>query len=110
MNTVTALLKGALEAYGAQAVLHRERDGGSQAVTALITPFVRRDRDARDKRTPLGEVDDGRFQFFGPPEATLAGVTLIECRGVRYDGLRARDWPLGNEPVYQWALLRKRGG
>ena len=108
-----------LEKYGQEVALVRE--DGRRAVRALFQP-VEEKREG-ELPSPLGRAPVGRYLYLGPPgggqvgrgawgggggaEGKLTvGAVWVEGRGFRI--LRYREYWVGGEKIYWWAVAEER--
>lgn len=84
------------------------RDGKEQTGRAMVQPLFEKDRQWLP--SPLGNVRQDRFLCLAEPQLPLEGADYAQCDGISYDILTAHPVPLGEEVLYQWAVLNIREG
>ncbi len=97
------LWKSILAQYGQKVVLRRE--GGETAVRAFFQPIE--EKAPGEEPTALGIAPKGKWLYLGPAEEALEDVTELTWAGRAFRVLRCRDYPIGDETAYRWAVAEE---
>ncbi len=97
------LWKSVLAGYGQSVTLRRE--SGEKAVRAFFQPI--RETSPGAEPTALGIAPAGKWLYLGPAEETLEDVKELAWEGRSFRLLRCRDYQLGDETVYRWAVAEE---
>ncbi len=100
------LWKSILAQYGQKVVLRRE--GGETAVRAFFQPIE--EKAPGNEPTALGTAPRGKWLYLGPAEEPLEDVTELTWAGRIFRVLRSRDYPIGDETAYRWAVAEELDG
>ncbi len=60
--------------------------------------------------SPLGQVPDGEYAFFGPGGLSVAEGDILLLQGKCYELRRLEQVMLRNKPLYTWGLCVQKGG
>lgn len=93
-----------LEEYGQEVALVRE--DGRRAVRALFQP-VEEKREG-ELPSPLGRAPVGRYLYLGPAGEDLEDVREMEWEGRGFRILRYREYWVGGEKIYWWAVAEEK--
>lgn len=92
-----------LTLYGQEVTL-KEASGG-KTVRAFFQPV--REMKAEESPTRLGKAPEGEWLYLGPAEEELEQVRSLVWDGREFELIRRRDYQLGTETLYHWALCRE---
>lgn len=103
------MMERILAAYGSPAEVIQE-NGSTSPVRAFVQPVTERYWKELRQVKMLGEVQLGSWLYIGPAEELLADGQEVRCRDEAFVTMRAEVLCIGEEALYTWALLRKKGG
>lgn len=92
-----------LKQYGQELTLRRQ--DGETRIRAFFQPVD--EKTPGIKPTALGMAPAGKYLYLGPPEEDLSETEELEWNGRFFRVLRHRDYWLGNEMVYRWAICEE---
>lgn len=93
-----------LERYGQRVTLVRE--GGETDVRAFFQPLE--EKKAEETPSPLGVAPVGKYLYLGPAGEDLEDVREMAWNGRDFRLLRRREYWVGGEKVYWWAVMEER--
>lgn len=92
-----------LDQYGQDVILRTP--SGERVVKAFFQPVD--EKAPGEKPTPLGLAPVGKWLYLGPAEEALEDVTELGWKGRSFALLRHREYPVGEETAYRWALAEE---
>ena len=98
---------GVLRRYGRPVAVHR--NGACLSGLAMVQPLF--ESHEQWLPSPLGRTRQDRFLCLAAPEPRLDGLSeedFLEWEGVRYNVITTQSVSLGNQTLYQWAVLSVR--
>lgn len=96
-----------LARYGQNVRVYTQSKPEGEALRALIQPMRERGTE-QSVPSPLGQVEQDRFLYFGPPEPALDGDSRVEVGGERFRVRAAHPVYVGQTLNHWWAVLSHR--
>lgn len=94
---------GLVEQFGQTVTLYRGEE--EKTVRAFFQPV--REKTAEETPTALGTAPLGKWLYLGRAEEPLEDVTALVWQGRRFDLIRRREYAIGQETVYRWAVAEE---
>lgn len=92
-----------LAQYGQNVTLRTKT--GERQVKAFFQPVE--EKAPGEVPTPLGLAPAGKWLYLGPAGESLENVEELRWNGRSFALLRHREFPVGEETVYRWALAEE---
>ena len=103
------ILAGIIRSFGS--TVEAVKGGETARFRAFLQPVTSKSWQNMDRVIgPLGEIPRGQYLYIGPVEQDVLAADFLRCGGAAYLVRRADTLLLGDEPLYVWALLVRRGG
>lgn len=103
---MAALWKSILGQYGQSVTLLRGEERAQ--VRAFFQPVD--EKAPGTTPTPLGKAPAGKYLYLGPAEEDMEDVEELGWEGRLFRVLRHREYRIGDETVYRWALCEEADG
>lgn len=102
------LMQRLLRMYGTQVQIIHE--GKENTIHVIFYSSNSKSRENMEKRyCPLGQIPDGQYVCI-LPAGTAAVDDWLKVDGESYRFCRVEDMRMGQQTLYQWSLLTRKGG
>ena len=97
-----------LSRYGQSVTLTPAATGADMALQAFVQPILKREEDLPLVPSPLGAVSTERWLYLGGGNQPLSPGDRVDTGALALVVQEARTVYWRDQPLYQWAILRRR--